>query len=104
MAYANSCDAIERHTKAVGSTSAEVDRIAVTPIGDAHRQRAAAVDDAHRRATWQERVRGADAPVLVDATAVRGASVKLGCVYGCCHGPSNQGQRLDQCGAKSGRE
>jgi len=57
------------------STCAEVDAVALAPISDAHREGAALVADAYGRATWQPRVSGADAPVLICLAAVGGAAV-----------------------------
>ena len=57
------------------STCAEVDAVALAAVGDAHREGAALVADTYGRATWQPRMCGADAPVLICLAAVGGAAV-----------------------------
>ena len=59
----------------MSGASAEVDGVAIAAVGDAHREGAALVADTYGRATWQPRVSGADAPVLICLAAVGGAAV-----------------------------
>ena len=59
----------------MSGASAEVDAVALAPISDAYREGAALVADTYGRATWQPRVSGADAPVLVGLAARGGAAV-----------------------------
>jgi hypothetical protein len=52
------------------STGAEINRAAVAPIGDRHHKHTPPMPHRHPRSTWQPRVRGANAPVLVGAAAI----------------------------------
>ena len=70
------------------STCAEINRVALAPISDAHREGAPLVADAYWRAAWQPRMRGADAPVLVGLTAIGSAAVIPGVVDGGSDWPS----------------
>ena len=64
------------------STCAEVNAVALAPISDAYRDGAPLMADTYWRATWQPRVGGADAPVLVGLAAVGSAVVKIRVVDG----------------------